>query len=199
MHISSSRRIAAVVCLGAALALTACGQERADPAAAGSSSSNGAGPSPSATRSPLGPQGNVETDSPDGAPHYGENNGYKVPKDVSPASEKAARAEAARIKPVIKKLRKDKVWAPQRVRAALLELGYQSHRPNGELVPGMLLVSTVDSIWESDHYVTPEGAQFALRVREDACVVGHTTPTSYSVGVNGLYMETGCFSPPSGH
>lgn len=183
------------LCLGTALTLTACGEEHAGPAAGGTTTR------PSAPeRSPVGPaQGNVEPDSHDGAPHYRENNGFKVAKEMSPVSEKAARAEAARIEPVLKRLWADKVWDPTRVRAALLELGYRSAGPEDGQTLGTLTVQRMDSRFETDHYVTPEGAQVALRIREDACVTAFTQPTNYQVSVNGLYMETGCFEPRGGH
>ncbi|MEU7203907.1 hypothetical protein [Streptomyces sp. NPDC045470] len=75
MHRSRSRSLAA----GAVLALSACGQQR-----------TGSGPSFSPTLSVLTPaRGNVEPDSHDGAPHYRENNGFKVPREMTRTVERA--------------------------------------------------------------------------------------------------------------
>lgn len=52
---------------------------------------------------------------------------------------------------------------------------------------------------ETDHYVTPEGALIALRVRKDACVTAFVQPTNYLVKVNGRFLGTGCFEPRGGH
>ncbi|WP_225986941.1 hypothetical protein [Streptomyces spectabilis] len=183
MGTSRSKRMTAALFLGTALTLTACGQEGADPAATGSA----AGPAP----------GNVEADSHDGAPHYGENNGFKVPKEMSRSGEKAARKEAARIEPVLERLWKAKVWDPERVRAALVAAGYRN--VGSEQKPGTLTVQTMDARFETDHYVTPEGTLIAFQVRRDACVTAFTQPTNYQVAVNGPYMETGCFEPKGGH
>ncbi|MEU4206081.1 hypothetical protein AB0B79_40720 [Streptomyces sp. NPDC039022] len=79
MHRSRSRSLAAGVLPGAVLALSACGQQR-----------TGSGPSSSPTPSVLGPaRGNVEPDSHDGAPHYRENNGFKVPREMTRTVERA--------------------------------------------------------------------------------------------------------------
>ncbi|MFK8908021.1 hypothetical protein [Streptomyces sp. YS-3] len=196
MRISRSRLVVTALLLSTPLTLTrtGCGEEHAG--ATGSAATRAASPS----RSPVGPaRGNVEPDSHDGAPHYRENNGFKFSQEMSPAGEKAARAEAARIEPVLKRLWTAKVWDPERVRAALLELGYRSAGPNGEQKLGKLTVRRMDPRFETDHYVTPAGAQIALRIREDACVTAFTQPTNYQVSVNGLYMETGCFEPRGGH
>ncbi|WEV26149.1 hypothetical protein OYE22_13775 [Streptomyces sp. 71268] len=192
------------LCLGAAtLALTACGQERADSA----SGQRATTPAPSSTQlpspSPVGPRGNVEPVVPDGAPHHGENNAFKSELDMSPANEKAARAEAARIKPVIARLWKARVWGPDRVRAALLELGYRDEGTGDEGTGDesgdrTLSVSGLGTSGETDQQATPEGARVALYVG-DACVTAFTRRESYHVGVNGMYMEGGCFKPEGGH
>ncbi|MFH8993110.1 hypothetical protein [Streptomyces sp. NPDC017940] len=194
-----SRGTAAALYLGTALVLTACGQERADQTVPGSAQSHEADRSPTPTRSPLGPKGNVESDVHDGAPHYRENNKFKASKEMSAADEQAARKEAARIEPVIKRLWKNKVWDPGRVRAALVKLGYRAEGPGGDSGDGSLSVYAIDSYFETDHYVTPEGAKVALRVGEDACVTAFTQPTNYQVSVNGLFLEGGCFMPKGGH
>ncbi|WP_371648726.1 MULTISPECIES: hypothetical protein [unclassified Streptomyces] len=196
MQISRYRYVVAGLLLSAALALTACGQQRTGPTAAGSALS------PSPTGSPVGPgRGNVEPDSHDGAPHYRENNGFKIPKDMSPNSEKIARAEADRIEPVLKRLWDDKVWDPTRVRAALLQLGYRSEGPDSEQGRGTLVVQDMgERLGLTDtHPVRPEGARIALRVRNDACVTAFTQPTNYLVKVNGPFLESGCFEPRGGH
>ncbi len=204
------RRVAVALCLGAvALALTACGQERADSASGQRPTTprpDGdplalppSPPSPSPSSSPAGPRGDVEPVVPDGAPHYGENNGFKAELDMSPANEQAARAEAARVEPVIARLWKARVWDPDRVRAALLELGYRSESAGGGSGDGTLSVSGVGTSAETDQRATPEGARVALYVGDDACVTAYTGPERYHVGVGGMYGEGGCFKPTGGH
>ncbi|QKW51614.1 hypothetical protein [Streptomyces buecherae] len=208
----SPRRAAVALCLGAALTLplTACGQERADSASnQGATPTPSSAPSPSSTHSPsptrsptpspAGPRGNVEPVVPDGAPHYGENNGFKSELDMSPANERAARAEAARVEPVIARLWKAGVWDPDRVRAALLALGYRNQGAGGESGDGTLSVSGLGTGGETGQQATPEGARVALYVGDDACVTAYTQPASYHVGVGGMYAEGGCFKPTGGH
>ncbi|WP_370422601.1 hypothetical protein AB8O64_30270 [Streptomyces sp. QH1-20] len=188
MRISRSRYVAAGLLLGTAL--TACGQERTGPTAAGPTSNTGA---PAPAHSPQGPaRGNVEPDAHDGAPHYRENNGFKAPKDMSADSEKAARTEAARIEPVLKRLWTAKTWDAKSVREALLKLGYRNEGPDSEQGRGTLFVQAHDPDRNP-------GASVALNVRRDACVTAFVQTTNYQVQVNGRFLETGCFEPPSGH
>lgn len=182
------RRVAATaLLLGAALSLTACGEQHATTADAPSAPPSSSPSSPAA--SPY-----VEPGAGDGAPHYRENNAYRLPGEMSPASAKDARREAARIEPVVKRLWGEKKWDPKSVRTALLALGYEEQRRGGTLT-----VQGMSSRFEGDHYVTPEGALIGLRVHEDACVTAYVQKTNYVVTTNGPYPETGCFEPPSGH
>ncbi|MFH8410231.1 hypothetical protein ACH4FX_36480 [Streptomyces sp. NPDC018019] len=100
---------------------------------------------------------------------------------MSPDSEEAARKEAARIEPVLKRLWKDHAWDPDRVRTALVRLGY---RTGDGLQPGTLIVSGMGEqhILTQTAPVAPEGALFALRVRKDACVHGAVKPLRQSTG-----------------
>ncbi|MGW1196575.1 hypothetical protein ACWD4B_12095 [Streptomyces sp. NPDC002536] len=201
MQISGSRYVAAVLLLGTALTLTACDQQRTGLTVSGPAPSPGYALSPSPTGSPVGPaRGNVEPDSHDGAHHYRENNGFKIPKGMSPASEEIARTEAARIEPVLKRLWENKTWDPKSVRAALLQLGYRDEGPDSEQGRGTLIVQDMGvRLGLTDtHPVRPEGASIALRVRDDACVTAFTQPTNYQVKVNGRFLETGCFEPRGG-
>ncbi|MFE1774571.1 hypothetical protein [Streptomyces sp. NPDC059008] len=143
----------------------------------------------------------MEPGAHDGAPHYGDNNAYRRPRDMSPASGKDAQREADRIEPVLERLWKQRKWDPKSVRTALLALGYEELRtgPKGEQLGGKLEVRSMDSRYEGDHYVTPEGAQIGLHVHKDACVTAFVQKSNYQVQVNGPYMETGCFEPPTGH
>ncbi|MFB9388574.1 hypothetical protein ACFPM3_05295 [Streptomyces coeruleoprunus] len=136
----------------------------------------------------------------DGAPHNGDNNAYRRSREMSPAGAKAAQKEAARIEPVLKRLWTQREWDPARVRAALLELGYEEERtgPKGERLGGTLTVRAMHQRYEAGRYVTPEGALVGLRVH-DACVSAFVQKSNYEVAVNGPYMETGCFEPPYGH
>ncbi|MFI0815277.1 hypothetical protein ACH4TX_03820 [Streptomyces sp. NPDC021098] len=183
------RRVAALL-LGAALSLTACGEQRATTAAT---------PAPGSSSPAASPY--VEPGAGDGAPHYRENNAYRLPGEMSPASAKDARKEAARIEPVLKRLWGEKKWDPKSVRAAMLKLGYKEERtgPKGERLGGTLTVQGMSSRFEGDHDVTPEGARIGLRVHDDACVTAYVQKTNYVVTTNGPYPETGCFEPPSGH
>ncbi|MFI6686503.1 hypothetical protein [Streptomyces sp. NPDC050485] len=196
MQISRFRYVAAGLFLGAALTLTGCGQQHTGSTVTGSAHS------PSPTGSSVGPgRGNVEPDSHDGAPHYRENNGFKIPKEMSPASGKIARSEADRIEPVLKRLWDNKVWDPKSVRAALLQLGYRNEGPDSEQGRGTLIVRDMGvRLGLTDtHPVRPEGAIIALRVRDDACVTAFTQPTNYLVKVNGRFLESDCFEPRGGH
>ncbi|WP_330278676.1 hypothetical protein OHO83_03925 [Streptomyces sp. NBC_00569] len=199
------RRCAApVLLLSAAVALTGCGTERATDTAAGLPTSLArSSPPPSAPPTPTSPPASpyVEPGVVDGAPHIGDNNAYRRTGTMSPAGEKAARREAARIEPVLKRLWGQKEWDPESVRAALLELGYAQEGSGeaGERAGGTLGVRGMDARYETDHYVTPDGAQVGLRVRADACVTAFVQETNYGVEVNGPYLETGCFEPPYGH
>lgn len=193
MQISGSRRVAAVLFLGATVALTACGQQRVGPAANGPAASPVGTLSPSPSPTPAGPaRGNVESDAHDGAPHYRENNGFKIPRNMSAASEDAARTEAARIEPVLKRLWKAKAWDAQRVREELLKLGYRNEGPDSEQGRGTLVV-------QAHEPGSNPGASVALYVRRDACVTAFVQSTNYEVKVNGRFLETGCFEPHSGH
>ncbi|MFF7652039.1 hypothetical protein ACFZCY_19835 [Streptomyces sp. NPDC007983] len=189
------RRVAATaLLLGAALSLTACGEQRVTAADAPSAPPSSGPGSPAA--SPY-----VEPGAHDGAPHYRENNAYRLPGEMSPADAKDARKEAARIEPVLKRLWGEKKWDPKSVRAAMLKLGYEEERtgPKGERIGGTLTVQGMEPRFETDHYITPEGARVGLRVHADACVTAFVQKTNYQVSTNGPYMETGCFEPPSGH
>ncbi|MFE2988951.1 hypothetical protein [Streptomyces sp. NPDC059262] len=198
------RCAAPVLLLSAAVALTGCGEERATDTAAGLPTSPArSSPPPSVPPTPTSPPASpyVEPGVVDGAPHIGDNNAYRRTDTMSPAGEKAARREAARIEPVLKRLWGQKEWDPESVRAALLELGYAEEGSGeaGERAGGTLGVRGMDARYETDHYVTPDGAQIGLRVRADACVTAFVQETNYGLEVNGPYLETGCFEPPYGH
>ncbi|MGW6062670.1 hypothetical protein [Streptomyces sp. NPDC055189] len=191
------RRLGAVSALlvGAALTtLTACGEKPHDTVGAPE-------PSQSSSSAP-GASPYVEPGVVDGAPHNGDNNAYRRPGDMSPASEEAAEAEAARMKPVLKRLHAKKKWDPESVRAALTgELGYKIVKTGskGKVLSGSLVVQEMRSRYENDEYVTPEGTMIGLRVRKDACVTAFVQPTNYEAKTNGPFMETGCMEPPVGH
>ncbi|MGA4849536.1 hypothetical protein ACOBQB_25965 [Streptomyces sp. G5(2025)] len=58
-----------------------------------------------------------------------ENNAHRRPGEMSAADEEAARAEAGRMEPVLKRLWKGGTWDPDSVRAALTrELGYEARK-----------------------------------------------------------------------
>ncbi|MEU5024485.1 hypothetical protein [Streptomyces milbemycinicus] len=187
---------AAALLLGAAISLTACGEQRGtDPAAIAPPPPPSSGPA-SAGASPY-----VEPGAGDGAPHYNENNAGRRPGEMSVDSAEDARKEANRIEPVLRRLWKEKKWDVKTVRAAMLKLGYEEERfgAGGKRLGGTLTVKGMSPRYETDHYVTPEGARVGLRVHDDACVTAFVQKTNYEVQTNGPYMETGCFEPPFAH
>ncbi|QWB21526.1 MULTISPECIES: hypothetical protein [Streptomyces] len=200
---TARRAPVAVVGLGlvAILTLTACGDLHASGATAGATPGRSERPSPSASPSALGASPYVEPGAGDGAPHYNENNGHRRPGEMSPAHAKDAEREADRIRPVLERLWKRRTWDPATVREALLRLGYEEERvtADGERLGGTLTVKGMPSRWKDDRYVTPEGAEVALRVHDDACVMAFVQKTNFSAVANGPYPESGCFSPPFAH
>ncbi|MER5468286.1 hypothetical protein [Streptomyces sp. NPDC002685] len=189
--------MAALVVL-ATVSLGACGTERVTTGATGGTTAQ---EGTSATPSPSVASPYVEPGAGEGAPHYRENNGFRIPGDMSAASAKDAQREAARIEPVLKRLWQQGVWDPKTVRAAVLKLGYQEERfdAQGNLLGGTLLVKPMNSRFENGREVTPEGARVGLRVHDDACVTAFVQKTNYQVSTNGPYPETGCFEPMAGH
>ncbi|MGW0866386.1 hypothetical protein [Streptomyces sp. NPDC002611] len=200
---TARRAPVAVVGLGlvAILTLTACGDLHASGATAGATPGRSERPSPSASPSALGASPYVEPGAGDGAPHYNENNGHRRPGEMSPAHAKDAEREADRIRPVLERLWKRRTWDPATVREALLRLGYEEERvtADGKRLGGTLTVKGMPSRWKDDGYVTPEGAEVALRVHDDACVMAFVQKTNFSAVANGPYPESGCFSPPFAH
>jgi hypothetical protein len=189
------RHFAAVaLLLGAAISLTACGEQRGTDPAAGA-------PAPSSSPGFSGASPYVEPGAGDGAPHHSENNAGRRPGEMSVDSAEDARKEADRILPVLRRLWKDKKWDVKSVRAAMLKLGYEEERTGagGKRLGGTLSVRGMESRFETDHYVTPEGARIGLRVHDDACVTAFVQKTNYEVRTNGPYMEHGCFEPPFAH
>ncbi|WP_407548415.1 hypothetical protein QOM21_04610 [Streptomyces sp. Pv4-95] len=120
---------------------------------------------------------------------------------MSSASEEDAQREANRIEPVLERLWKQGKWDPKSVRSAMLALGYRDLRtgPKGEQLGGNLEVRGMERRFETDHYVTPQGARIGLHVHKDACVTAFVQKANYQVQVNGPYLETGCFAPPFAH
>ncbi|MGW7607971.1 hypothetical protein ACWGKW_11970 [Streptomyces sp. NPDC054766] len=169
----------------------------------GSGSTPKTGTTPGAETTPSSPVGSpyVEPGAGDGAPHYRENNGFRIAGQMSAASAKDAQREAARIEPVLKRLWQQKTWDPKSVRAAMLKLGYQEERFDAKwnLIGGTLQVKPMDSRFENGREVTPEGARVGLRVHDDACVTAFVQKTNYQVSTNGPYPEAGCFEPQAGH
>jgi len=204
----------------AALTLGGCGREHATAGASGGTAGESGGTAgvtsdtrttpdgtrntsggsvPTPTAPPASPY--VEPGAGDGAPHYRENNGFRIPGEMSDADAADAQREAARIEPVLKSLWQQKKWDPATVRAAMLRLGYKEQRfdAKGRSLGGTLKVEPMTPRYVDDEYVTPEGARIGLRVHDDACVTAFIQKTNYQVSTNGPYLETGCFEPPAGH
>ncbi|WP_030569511.1 hypothetical protein [Streptomyces aureocirculatus] len=201
-HAPRRRASAATAALLGTVLLTACGEERreADTAAGTHTASapGGARPTEQGTPAPDGPDTPpesgpyVEPGAGDGAPHYRENNAYRLPGEMSAASEKAADVQAERVERVLKRLWGKGTWDPDSVRAALrAELGADGGKK--------LVVQSMYARWEGDGNVTPEGAMVGLRVRDDACVTAFVQKTNYGATTNGPFPETGCIEPQTGH
>ncbi|MFC8141001.1 hypothetical protein ACFUKV_04420 [Streptomyces paradoxus] len=187
----------AAVALAAVATLTVCGDLRAP------GTTPGTAPRPSGASSPsaLGASPYVEPGAGDGAPHQGENNAYRRAGEMAPAHAADAEREAARIRPVLKRLWEQRKGDPATVRTALLRLGYEEERvaKGGKRLGGTLTVTGMPSRWEDDGPVTPEGTRVALRVHDDACVTAFLQKSNFAVQTDGPYPETGCFAPPYGH
>ncbi|MEV7190975.1 hypothetical protein AB0N81_04080 [Streptomyces sp. NPDC093510] len=195
------RRLGAcALLLGAALALTACGDERpgtTDAAAPKSSEPHAPKPSESPGASPY-----VEPGVVDGAPHNRENNAYRRPGEVSVAGRMDAQVEADRMKPVLERLRQQKKWDPESVRAALTDkLGYASLETGGDeqSLAGKVDVREMYPEFDGEQEVTPEGAMIGLYVGDDACVTAYVGKSGHGATATGRFMETGCIVPPTGH
>lgn len=204
----------AAVALAAVATLTACGGLHAPDTTPGAASRPSGATSPSASRpsgapspsasasaSASGASPYVEPGAGDGAPHHNENNAYRRAGEMAPAHAADAEREAARIRPVLKRLWEQRKWNPATVRTALLRLGYEEERvaKDGRRLGGTLTVTGLPSRWEGDGPVTPEGTRVALRVHDDACVTAFLQKSNFAVSTNGPYPETGCFQPPYGH
>jgi hypothetical protein len=187
----------AAVALAAIAALTACGDLHAPGATPGAAS----GPAGASSPSAPGASPYVDPGAGDGAPHYNENNAYRRAGEMAPAHAADAGREAARIRPVLKRLWEQRKWDPGTVRTALLRLGYEEERvaKDGKRLGGTLTVTGMPSRWEDEGHVTPEGTRVALRVHDDACVTAFLQKSNFDVRTNGPYPETGCFEPPYGH
>jgi hypothetical protein len=191
----------AAAALAAVATLTACGGLHAPDTTPGAASRPSGAPSPSASASASGASPYVEPGAGDGAPHHNENNAYRRAGEMAPAHAADAEREAARIRPVLKRLWEQRKWNPATVRTALLRLGYEEERvaKDGRRLGGTLTVTGLPSHWEGDGPVTPEGTRLALRVHDDACVTAFLQKSNFAVSTNGPYPETGCFQPPYGH
>lgn len=183
--------------LPAVISLGGCGEQRATTPGARAATPTPPTTSPGA----VGASPYVEPGAGDGAPHYNDNNGYRRPGEMTPADAKDAQREADRIRPVLKELWEEGKWDPATVRAALLRLGYAEQRAGSSTkqAGGTLTVRAIPSRYRDGHYVTPEGAEVALRVHDDACVTAFVQKADYEAKTNGLFPETGCFEPPYGH
>ncbi|WTQ07386.1 DUF6234 family protein [Streptomyces virginiae] len=149
-------------------------------------------------RSHPGPTGSASEGA---VSRYRENNAFRMPGEMSPESAQDAQRDADRVEPVLERLWESGTWDPRSVREALLEVGFQEERfgPKGERLGGTLGVRNMGSRFETDHYVTPEGALVGIRVHDDACVTAFVQKANYVVKTNGPYIEGGCFEPPAGH
>ena len=92
---------------------------------------------------------------------------------MSPAHERDAEREAARIEPVLKRLWEQGKWDPATVRAALLALGYEE----GD---GALTVQEMFPAFQEQRVLHPRGGHGRPDVHPDACVTARScrSPTT---------------------
>ncbi|WP_406172406.1 hypothetical protein [Streptomyces sp. NBC_00996] len=181
---SAGRAVLLVVTAATAAAcLAACGTQRpaAAPAVAPTSSAG-------SSSSPASPH--AEPDKGDSAPHNAENNIGRLPADMTPADEAAAKEQAEKVKPVLEKLRKQGRISPKDVRPALAGLGFRASD---------LRVQDPWSRWNVDHSEKVPGTFYGIWVGKTACISGAVSEDSVWVEVNGPYPETACIVPPVAH
>ncbi|MFI7318805.1 hypothetical protein [Streptomyces venezuelae] len=195
------RTYAPALLLCAAAVLTACGEER--PGAAGAPTPRDDGTPTAPSTSPSASSGAspyVEPGVIDGAPHNRENNAYRRLGETSAAGHRNARAEAARIEPVLKRLWKAGKWDPDSVRAELVgELGYEDAELEVQEPYSAPEATEGDGGNGGNEDGTPEGASIGLSVGDDACVTGYIGAAGFGADTNGRFPETGCVAPPTGH
>ncbi|GGN74158.1 hypothetical protein GCM10011579_052960 [Streptomyces albiflavescens] len=173
----------AATAVTAAACLAACGTQR--PGAAPS-----VAPTSSAGSSPSPASPHAEPDRGDSAPHNAENNIGRMPGDMTPADEAAAKEKAEKIKPVLEKLRKQGRISPQDVRPALAGLGFRA---------ADMRVQDPWSRWNVDHSEKVPGTFYGIWVGKTACISGAVSKDTVWVEVNGPYPETACIVPPVAH
>lgn len=182
----SLTRLAVVVLV--LLTLGACARPQDAPLAG---PPEGPRPSPSPSPSPSGPTPRDETAEygGDGAPHWAENNGWRQARELTPEEQKAADAAAARLLPALERLRDEKAFTIDAMRATLVAAGYKPDEMQ-------LMLFQAPSWWTEPQ--PPVGVVFAVRVGR-GCVSGDIRPESVQARGHGTYAESGCLEPPAGH
>jgi hypothetical protein len=117
----------------------------------------------------------------DQPPNAGDNSAWKQRGELSPEDRRAGDEAAARITPVLQRLRAAQDFALDATRQALLDLGFPAD------------TVLVKQIGEAPY--PPPGAVFAVRVGERACVIGDVRPSRLPVRVAGSNPEYGCLEP----
>ncbi|MFE1290283.1 hypothetical protein [Streptomyces sp. NPDC058751] len=195
---SRNRLLAATAAtvLAAAGTLAGCGTDRPaaqGPGASAGSSSASASSSPASASTPASsPPASpyAEPDRGDSAPHNAENNVGRRPGEMTAADRAAAGKQAARVRPVLEKLRARGRIGPDAVRPALAALGF---------APADLRVQPPWSRWEVDHAEKVPGTMYGISIGSTACVSGTVGADRVWTEVTGPYPETGCVAPPVAH
>ncbi|MEU0780650.1 hypothetical protein ABZ341_03615 [Streptomyces sp. NPDC006173] len=178
--------LTAATALSAVLCLTGCGTHR--PAAAPGGAPDRPSPVSSSAAAPSSPH--AEPDRGDSAPHNEENNVGRRPGEMTAEDRESARKQAAKVRPVLEKLRAEGRIGPDAVRPALAALGFP---------PADLRVQEPWSRWNVDHSEKVPGTLYGIRIGATACVSGMLDADQVWTEVTGPYPETGCVAPPVAH
>ncbi|MET7823077.1 MULTISPECIES: hypothetical protein [unclassified Streptomyces] len=183
--------LACLASLSAVLCLSGCGTDRPAAAPGGVPGSPSPVSSPASSSTASGSASpHAEPDRGDSAPHNAENTIGRRPGEMTAADREAARKEAARVRPVLEKLRTEGRIAPDAVRPALAALGFP---------PADLRVQAPWSRWNVDHAEKVPGTLYGIRIGATACVSGMLDAGQAWTEVTGPYPETGCVAPPVAH
>ncbi|MEW2165511.1 hypothetical protein AB0912_21315 [Streptomyces sp. NPDC007084] len=188
--VSALTAAAAATVLSAALCLTGCGTHRPAAAAGGTPNPSAPASAPASASASPPPSPHAEPDRGDSAPHNAENNVGRRPGEMTPADKEAAVAGAAKVRPVLEKLRAEGRVDPDAVRPALAALGFPA---------ADLRVQEPWSRWNVDHSEKVPGTLYGIRIGGTACVSGMVDAGQVWAEATGPYPETGCVAPPVAH
>lgn len=187
---TTATALSVLVALSAVLCLSGCGTDRPAAAPGGVPGPPSPAASPVSSSAATPPSPHAEPDRGDSAPHNAENTVGRRPGAMTAADREAARKEAARVRPVLERLRTEGRIAPDAVRPALAALGFP---------PADLRVQAPWSRWNVDHAEKVPGTLYGIRIGATACVSGMLDAGQAWTEVTGPYPETGCVAPPVAH